>query len=43
MPESQMIINYVPGEECRVAVVEDGKLEEYYVEKFASASRVGHP
>jgi ribonuclease E len=42
MPESQMIINYVPGEECRVAVVEDGKLEEYYVEKFASASRVGN-
>ncbi len=42
MPESQMIINYVPGEECRVAVVEDGKLEEYFVEKFASASRVGN-
>jgi len=37
-----MLINYVPGEECRVAVVEDGKLEEYHVEKFASASRVGN-
>ena len=42
MPESQMLINYVPGEECRVAIVEDGKLEELYVEKFAAASRVGN-
>ena len=23
-----MLISYVPGEECRVAVVEDGALEE---------------
>lgn len=42
MPESQMLINYVPGEECRVAIVEDGKLEELYVEQFARASRVGN-
>ncbi len=42
MPEAKMIINYVPGEECRVAIVEDGKLEEYYVERFATASRVGN-
>lgn len=41
-PNSQMLINYVPGEECRVALVEDGKLEEYHVERFASASRVGN-
>jgi ribonuclease E len=37
-----MIINYVPGEECRVAIVEDGKLEELYVERFATANRVGN-
>lgn len=37
-----MVINYVPGEECRVAIVEDGKLEELYVERFATASRVGN-
>ncbi len=37
-----MLINYVPGEECRVAIVEDGKLEELYVERFAQASRVGN-
>lgn len=41
-PETQMLINFVPGEECRVAIVEDGKLEEYHVERFASASRVGN-
>ena len=28
MPHRQMLINYVPGEECRVAVVEDGLLHE---------------
>jgi ribonuclease E len=42
MTESQMLINYVPGEECRVAIVEDGRLEELFVEKFAHASRVGN-
>ena len=42
MSKSQMLINYVPGEECRVAIVEDGKLEELHVEKFAHASRVGN-
>ncbi|MCK6478362.1 MAG: Rne/Rng family ribonuclease, partial [Phycisphaerales bacterium] len=42
MPHNQMVINYVPGEECRVAVVEDGKLEELHTERFATASRVGN-
>ncbi|MCC6675709.1 MAG: Rne/Rng family ribonuclease [Phycisphaerales bacterium] len=42
MPESRMVINYVPGEECRVAIVEDGKLEEFYSERFDAASRVGN-
>ena len=40
-PASQMLINYVPGEECRVAIVEDGKLEELHVERFSQASNVG--
>jgi ribonuclease E len=40
-PASQMLINYVPGEECRVAIVEDGKLEELHVERFSQASHVG--
>lgn len=42
MSKSQMLLNYVPGEECRVAIVEDGKLEELHVERFAQASRVGN-
>ncbi|NUQ54180.1 MAG: Rne/Rng family ribonuclease, partial [Phycisphaerales bacterium] len=42
MSNNQMIINYVPGDECRVAIVEDGKLEELHAERFASASRVGN-
>ncbi|MEK6700837.1 MAG: Rne/Rng family ribonuclease [Planctomycetota bacterium] len=42
MSKHQMIINYVPGEECRVAIVEDGKLEELYAERFSAASRVGN-
>jgi len=37
-----MIINYVPGDECRVAIVEDGKLEELNSERFSAASRVGN-
>ena len=28
MPESQMLINYVSGEECRIAIVTNGRLEE---------------
>lgn len=41
-PQSQMLINYVPGEECRVAIADDGKLEELHVERVANASRVGN-
>ncbi|MFO0859894.1 MAG: Rne/Rng family ribonuclease [Phycisphaerales bacterium] len=40
--KTQMLVNYVPGEECRIAIVEDGKLEEFTSEKFASQSRVGN-
>lgn len=41
-PRSQMIINYVPGEECRIAMIEDGKLEELMVEPTDKVSRVGN-
>lgn len=40
--ETQMLISYSPGEECRVAVVENGKLEEFHAERAASISRVGN-
>ncbi|MGP1273699.1 MAG: Rne/Rng family ribonuclease [Phycisphaerales bacterium] len=40
--KKQMLINYVPGEECRVAILEDGVLEEYHAERPATANRVGN-
>ncbi len=42
MPKTQMLINYVPGEECRVAILEDGKLEEYHAEPTRNISRVNN-
>src|SRR5688572_11257654 len=39
---AQMLISYTPGEECRVAVVEDGKLEEFHAERASNISRVGN-
>ncbi len=42
MPKTQMLINYVPGEECRVAILEDGKLEEYHAEPTQNISRVNN-
>jgi ribonuclease E len=37
-----MLINVSEGEECRVAVVEDGSLDELYIERFSLASHVGN-
>jgi len=42
MPSTRMLINYVPGEECRVAIVEDGKLEEFHAERVDAVSRVNN-
>ncbi len=42
MAKTQMLINYVPGDECRVAIVEDGKLEEYHAESTRRISRVNN-
>ena len=39
---NQMIVNYVPGEECRIGMIEDGKLEELMVEPTDKVSRVGN-
>ncbi len=41
MPK-QMLINTVQGQECRIAVVSDEGLEELYVERTSTASRVGN-
>ena len=37
-----MLINYAPGEECRVAVAEDGKLEDLHTERANAVSHVGN-
>lgn len=38
----QLVINYVPGEECRVAVTDDSRLEELHAERMDNASHVGN-
>ncbi|MCX5637787.1 MAG: Rne/Rng family ribonuclease [Planctomycetota bacterium] len=38
----EMLINVAEGEECRVAVVEEGSLEELYVERISIGSHVGN-
>ncbi len=37
-----MLINVSEGEECRIALLEDGKLEELYMERSSSTSHVGN-
>jgi len=38
----EMLINVAESEECRVAVVEDGRLEELYVERASLSRHVGN-
>ncbi len=38
----EMLINVSEGEECRIAVLEDGRLEELYTERTSSTSHVGN-
>ena len=38
----EMLINVVEGEECRIAVVEDGELEELYLERTSAERHVGN-
>jgi len=38
----EMLINFVRGEECRIALVSDGKLVELYTERASSESLVGN-
>ena len=42
MPTREMLINYVPGEECRIALTVDGKLEEFYHERASTESHVSN-
>jgi ribonuclease E len=38
----EMLINVSEGEECRIALLEDDKLEELYMERTSSTSHVGN-
>src|SRR5579859_3248441 len=38
----EMLINVSEGEECRIALLQDGKLEELYMERTSSTSHVGN-
>jgi len=38
----EMLINIVEGEECRIAVVEEGRLEELYMERASIERHVGN-
>lgn len=38
----EMLINYADSEECRVAVVDGGQLEELYIERASLVSHVGN-
>ncbi len=42
MAKREMLINYVGGEESRIAIVEDGRLEELYQERARDESHVGN-
>ncbi|MGC4032126.1 MAG: Rne/Rng family ribonuclease [Tepidisphaeraceae bacterium] len=38
----EMLINVSAGEECRIALLEDGKLDELYMERTSNTSHVGN-
>ena len=40
--KKEMLINVSQGEECRIALVEDGRLEELYMERTSATSHVGN-
>src|SRR6185437_4083440 len=42
MSKKEMLINVSEGEECRIALLEDGQLEELYMERTSSTSHVGN-
>ncbi len=41
-PYTEMVVNYVPGEDCRIAILEDGQLEEVFSEHTNKVSRVNN-
>jgi ribonuclease E len=42
LPPREMVINTVQREECRIAILERGRLEEIYIERAAAENHVGN-
>jgi len=42
MPTKEMLINVLEGEECRIAVVSDGQLEQIHLERTSANRHVGN-
>src|SRR6476659_1828545 len=40
--KQEMLINVAQAEECRIAIVEDGQLEELYLERSSQSNFVGN-
>ncbi len=40
--KQEMLINVSQPEECRIAIVEDGQLEELYIERTSQDNYVGN-
>ena len=40
--KQEMLINVAQPEECRIAIVEDGSLEELYIERTSQDNYVGN-
>src|SRR5687768_18583187 len=40
--KQEMLINVAQAEECRIAIVEDGQLEELYLERTSQTNYVGN-
>src|SRR5690606_5497599 len=40
--KQEMLINVAQAEECRIAIVEDGQLEELYLERSSQTNYVGN-
>src|ERR1700759_5309459 len=38
----EIVVNVSEGEECRIALLEEGRLEELYMERTSSTSHVGN-
>jgi len=40
--DKEMVINFAPHEECRIAILSKGKLEEIYIERASAENYVGN-